>query len=690
MWEAIAGGMRIVRVGGAAGDGATTLLSVLRAGAPQHGFPDGVVMVADAGASAGDVAQRIAALLEPGAQPRAALEADIERLGHRAALILLDRAALTPAAERELAEWFPASCFVLADTGLDAAHAARLALGPLHPQSIAALLEASCGRRIDADNRRIALTICSSFASSPGRIRLVGAAMRVLDRSLISLYVHFGTGDGILDALVASLTPAEQSIAQVLAVARAPLAAHHIAYVLRRGDIGAALDKLVGCELIRTHGGDTYELPSYVAPYVPPAGDADGIRARVVSVLCDICDSATTVPVLDGQLSAAQALLACAGPEGTGRLALMLGPPLAAVYAARGEFSAWGHVLTLLESAARAAGETTLLNAVRHDLGVRALLVGSCADAAAHLASAARDRHAAGDDAGAAQSAPLAAIAGMFASAACPPARAERFAMPAAAAQQRSPASPAPRRSLLVPAAVAGAFAAVTLLAFATVSRRAADVPNSTVGFSTYPTAIAVDARGANVRPTIIAFSATPAHITAGRSTRLCYAVSGADLLRIVPRVGTLTRLRACETLVLREPRHYRYLLAATGDGGQTAMRQLQVDVAPAVAATKPLVKLARAAQLSPAVIYQFDATPSVVNSGQATSLCAGVERPARGFVTHLGALPPGITRCYRVEPRRTTVYRLYVALGNATTVQSVTVVVRPANRRTVALHRAR
>jgi hypothetical protein len=191
-------------------------------------------------------------------------------------------------------------------------------------------------------------------------------------------------------------------------------------------------------------------------------------------------------------------------------------------------------------------------------------------------------------------------------------------------------------------------------------------------------------AQTAPPQPRIVSFGVYPARIKTGASARICYTVSDARELHIVPRIGKLTRLRDCQTITLREPHRYRYTLSASGENGQVAVSHAHVDV---VAAQRTVPSRAvrprrHADGLIARAVYQFDATPSVVERGQAASLCVGVDRPARGFVTHVGTLPAGITRCYRVAPRSTTVYRLYVALADETAVQSVTVTVRPSTRR--------
>jgi hypothetical protein len=154
----------------------------------------------------------------------------------------------------------------------------------------------------------------------------------------------------------------------------------------------------------------------------------------------------------------------------------------------------------------------------------------------------------------------------------------------------------------------------------------------------------------------------------------------------MVPRIGDLTRLRSCRPITLRNPHRYTFLLSAVDDNGKVAMRQVRVDVLPSMSRAQIAARYAWSEHLTRQAVYQFDATPSIVERGQATSLCVGVGRPARGFVTHIGSLTSGITRCYRVQPRSTTVYRLYVALQHSTALQTVTVSVRPpARRREVA-----
>jgi hypothetical protein len=187
----------------------------------------------------------------------------------------------------------------------------------------------------------------------------------------------------------------------------------------------------------------------------------------------------------------------------------------------------------------------------------------------------------------------------------------------------------------------------------------------------------------------ILKFGAFPARISAGQSTLLCYTVTGASVLRVVPSIGNLQLLNTCKKVTLREPHPYLYRLFATDESGHVAVRGARVDVvvaaaprasaASAPASSAPDLRVARQA------VYQFDSTPTVVERGQAASLCVGVERSARGYVTHVGRLSPGITRCYRVLPPATTVYRLYVTVRDVTAIETVTVAVRPAHRHEVA-----
>ncbi|MGD0472377.1 MAG: hypothetical protein ABSB70_04095 [Candidatus Velthaea sp.] len=741
IWQALASGATVLRVRGSEGSGATTLMKRLAAGARQHGFPYGAVYAANVVGPPADVAQRIAALLDPAQRLRFYTASDrTQFIAGRRFLVLLDGANLTVEDVADLSRALPDVRFVIADAPA-LAQPDAVVLGPLAANCVVTLLEETYGRRLDDENLRAALDLCATAGSLPGYTRLIGVAARVLGRSFISLSLSHNSGEAIIRELVAGLPPAELRILSMLVLARVPLAAHHVAYVVRSGEVRACLDHLVEYELIGTCGptGDLYEVPGHVEHLVPPLTDTDTTLARIFDVLGDVFDSWQAVPVLDRQLTAAEALLQSAAQRSAWKSVLALGPRVADALAARGAFGGWGRVLDLVEAAATQLGDAAMLDFARHDQGIRAVVIGDNERAVASLESAARARRSAGDDSGADASAAALALVerkpAAPAPAAAPPARPPE---PAPAPSHSS----LPGRSLLLlgfgiiavaiivlslhfkPSAapvirelsvnpVAGGGGAARLCvdaanaAVVEVFPDAVRLPSgkhclhvAPAATTTY-VAVGTSLDGRQVRRAVTVavklpappapvrisrFSVSPARVLAGGFARLCYAVSGAHELRIVPRVGPLTQLRSCQTLTLREPHRYRYTLSALGEDGQVAVRDTHVDV---VAAAPPPPRVqnhsTRGSGLIQRAVYQFDATPNVVERGQATSLCVGVGRPARGFVTHVGALSSGITRCYRVQPRKTTVYRLYVALADETAVQSVTVAVRPASRRVEA-----
>jgi len=740
VWKALAGGARIVRLQGSEGAGATTLLRRLCAEAQANGFTDGAVYAADVIGPAADVAQRIAALIDPAQRLRYYTAADRARFtAGRRFLVLLDRANLAAVDGDELTGLLPDVSFVIAGApALSGPNA--IVLGPLGSDAVVALLEESYGRRLDDENLRVALDLAATVGSLPGPTRLVGIAAQMLRSSFISLSLRYSSGDAVIRELIAALPPPELRILGMLLVARAPLAAHHIAYVVRSGEIRSCLDHLEACELICA-AGDLYQVPRHVEHLVPPPADADAVLARIVDVLCDVFDSWQAVPVLDSQLAAAEAFLQSALARSEWKNVLALGPRVADAFAARGAFGAWGRVLDAVETAAGQSGDAAALDSARHEHGVRAVVVGDNARAAIFLEHAARARRDAGDEPGA--DASNAVLALVDRKAATPLAPLAPLATPAPP-QPLSPGGRRPswsRRLLLLgfgiialalivlslrykpsaapvirqfsasPAAIAGGHAAV--LCVDAIDAAVVEVfpdnvrlstgkhcltvqPVATTTYVAVGTAadgrqvrravtVAVNAAaGASPHPRIVSFGVYPARIKSGASARVCYAVADARELHIVPRVGKLTRLRDCQTITLRQPHRYRYTLSAFDENGQVAVSQAHVDVVAAERRVSPRAVSRRrhADGLIARAVYQFDATPSVVERGQAASLCVGVDRPARGFVTHVGTLPSGITRCYRVAPRSTTVYRLYVALANETAVRSLTVAVRPATRR--------
>jgi hypothetical protein len=656
----------------------------------------------------------------------------------------------------------------------------------------------------------------------PGRIRLIGVAAREFRRAFTALDEQFGVGDAVVRAFAASLPAAERRILGVLALARVPLAPHHLAFILRSVDVGPALERLVGAELLRPCGPGAYELPRYVAPLVATIDDAEAIFGRIVETVTDVLDSWYDVPVLDRQLAAAEAFVEGVAERARCEDVFALGFRLAERFAARGAFGAWGRVLGSLERAALRAGDADELARARHELGVRALVLGECERARAYFHAAARDRGYGSDFAALDSTALMEQLADDLPDAAAEPSPnvalrprapadngspaaptepeilpqvtaavatpAAATAMVATALAAVAPTTSAPVADMVAPvadsalpaalgtaqtietaetaaaaggapavglptpvrlalgaalaAALLGALwvrsrpAAPPLIARFTAERVTLDDSHDTqlcvesVGTSVvevFPDALRLPGSGrrcVTVHPLmtttyvavgtaadgrqvqrsitvnvadsaypqsvrISAFGAYPPRVHVGQSTRLCYAVSGAHLLHIVPQVGKLTRLHACQTVTLREPHPFRYALFATGEYGQVVSRQVQVDVLPTSAPGPVQTPTPAAVAAAPAAdahagqraIFQFDATPSVVERGQAASLCVGVVRPAHAWVTQIGSLQAGITRCYLVAPNATTVYHLHVVLGDTTTVESVTVGVRSPSR---------
>jgi hypothetical protein len=735
VWGALAGGASVVRIAGGDGAGATTLLQRLAAAARDNRFTSGAVYASDVVGPPADVAQRIAALIDPAQRLRYYTASDRAHfMVGRRFLILLDRANLTAADVDDLCRALPGARFVIADAPA-LVQPEAIVLGPLRSDAVVTLLEESYGRRLDEENLRVALDLCATVGSLPGHTRLIGVAARVLRRSFISLSLGFNSGDAIIREMIAGLPAPELRVLGLLVVARAPLAAHHIAYVVRSGEVRTCLDHLVERELIR-ESGELHEVPRHVEHHVPPLADTDAALARIVDVLCDVFDSWQAVPVLDCQLTATEAFIQSAAHRSEWKSVVALGPRVADALAARGAFGAWSRVLDMVETAAAELGDAAALDSARHDQGIRAVVMGENERAAVYLESAVRSRLAGGDARGAeASSAALALVERQPAAAAAvpppesapePPVHRRSFsarsllllgfgifalALIVLSLRYKPNAAPVIREFSANPIAIGGTRAAQLCVdatgtdvveVFPDAVRLPAGKHCLTVQPAATTTYVAVGtaADGRQVRRAVTfavnaapprlrigSFTVLPARIAAGGSARLCYAVTGAHEVRIAPHVGVLTLLRSCRTVTLRKPHRYRYTLSATGDNGQVAVRQAHVDVL--AAAPRPMRAPNRAAHskrlIQQAVyqaVYQFEATPSIVERGQATSLCVGVDRPARGFVTHVGALASGITRCYRVQPRATTVYRLYVALQDETAVQSVTVAVRPSTRK--------
>jgi hypothetical protein len=738
VWEALAHGASVVHIDGQPGAGATTLLQLLAAGARDHEFADGTLLLEDVRGPASDVAQQVAARFYDAKSPRYYTATELARnFGDVRALVLFDRAKLTADELAQLGDVFPTFRFVIAQAE-SLPHTPSIRLGPLHPDKVLTLLEQSFGRHIDVDNGRVAVELCAGLRSLPGPTRLIGIAARESQRSFISLQIQFETGEALIQALIASLAPAEQRVLSCMALARMPLSASALESIAESGETLEALKRLTRCELLRAVGTDLHAIPSYVERFIPRLTDADMVFERVVAAGCDAFDPGAPSPVVCRSASA-EGLVKRPFERSQWQHVVALGLRLGDTFAVNGLFGAWGRVLELVEIAAARVEDPAALSRAKHDLSVRTELLGGLADAPAGRIDL---HHASGTAASntppAGRSLPASDTMAPDGSSTAPIPYSDRgaavcvseksldiqtflfcalglviLAILAISLRNRPNQTPAITQFTSNPRSIAGGAAAQLCVnaadaAVVEVFPDAARLPGTgkhclivhPTATTTY-IAVATSANGLQVhqavtvrvkprhvarRLLITAFSVSPARIKAGGSTRLCYAVTGAKLLRMVPRIGDLTRLRSCRPITLRNPHRYTFLLSAVDDNGKVAMRQVRVDVLPSMSRAQIAARYAWSEHLTRQAVYQFDATPSIVERGQATSLCVGVGRPARGFVTHIGSLTSGITRCYRVQPRSTTVYRLYVALQHSTALQMVTVSVRPpARRREVA-----
>ncbi len=727
VWNAFSGGATVVRIDGGKGAGASTLLRSLAHDARRHGFVDGALIINDVRGPAIDVAQRITAHAFAESWPIFRSPAQLQRqFAPIRALVLLDRAMLGAADQAELGELFPSLRFVIVDS-LALAETPLISLGPLDAPAALMMLEAVNPQSVtDASERRAALEIVATVALLPGRTRLVGIAAGALGLSFSALRAQYGTGSAVIRALIASRTPLAAQILSTLAALRVPLPADAIARVAGR-PVAAELRELLACELLRMPAPGVYEVPRYVESLVSATDPQPAVDLS--AALREAFAAGAPAPDLDCRLVAAETFLRGATDRAAWTDIMELAPCCAELVALRGMFGAWGRILELLQTAAENARDAAMQDFVRRERSLHAqlltdLVLPAGADSASPGEFAALEP---------AQRPPLPLLRrpAFFAGAVAPPVApfgAHRAAARWAAMRRCLAGSGERLRRNRRPAVLV--ICALVAVALGWIWQRPAPTAVAVNQYSASPvwhapgTSAQVDtelqrrgsgtavagvphsqthtASGAPEVPRIQSFAVRPAHVTVGQPARLCYAVTGANLLRIVPHVGELGLLRACRTITPSEPHTYTYKLIALADDGHFAIREAQLtavaappvatppvatppsSAAPATAAQRDAASAALTARTAGAAsalarraVYQFDVTPAVVARGQAASLCVGVGRWATGNVTAIGALPPGITRCYRIRPATTTVYRLRVALDRSVAVESLTVAVR-------------
>lgn len=723
VWSALRDGATFVHIAGEPGAGATTLLRVLGATASTDDFPDGAIYIRGVRGPALDVAQELYAQ-RFGSADAAYFDAPAIRPLFAAvrALVLLDDAVLSDAEREGLRDLFPSLRFVIADES-NASPAARITLGPIAAHDAVALAEETLGTSVRGADRQAGLLLCDAVGALPGRVRMLGVVARETQTSFAALHAKLAPGVAGFGELVTpilhDLPALEQQILAALSLAKHGLDPGSLEKIAGAG-VTDALAVLTRHELVAVTGG-LQHVASSVATLVPAAWKTGALFDRTVAVMHDTIDKHAGDPAFGPQIKSAEAIVDAAFDASQWQHVVHLGRVCADGLAFCGAFGAWGRILDLVAVAADKLGDKETVALTNHQHGVQALALGHKEAAESYLITALDDRNNAGNLAAAAVTRDVLKHVGF---------RPEPEPDPT---PPGPPPDPPWRRWLAIAAtAVVVALAAffwprpkavqidefvanpssitagagVLLCARATGAvglRLTPDVGDLPVEaehcITVYPKRttvyeLAADSRdGVTASRTltvdvsspqvhIVAFTANPSRVKPGESTALCYRVTGAAKLQIVPSVGNVTTLTACSRVTPQMP--VTYTLLAVGLDGRQVTKNAAVGVAAAPRASPSTRPTAVANRPLPTpkpdvagAVYQFDATARAVAPGQPTSICAGVARGARASISGIGPLTPGITRCYRVAPNRTTVYRLHVAIGSVSADRQLTITVR-------------
>ncbi|MEA3275077.1 MAG: NB-ARC domain-containing protein, partial [Pseudomonadota bacterium] len=289
-----------VGVHGGNGWGKTALMRNI-AYADANEFPDGVVYLKVPKQPIEDVLldlhhqfYRADAPLEP------SLSTIKQRLADKRAVVILDELGIDSASVEELTNALPHSFYVLAsNTPSPFGEARPLKLEGLSADEALTFLQKRLGRELAGEDREAAREICQALDNHPGRLLVVGNAV-LGGHSLTEVArTYQGTtkpSAEVAETVLADLSPIQQKVAEILAVAKAPVSLALLERALADDLKGVpewlhdAVRTLIASELAEAHS-PRYSLTGTVAEAALERWDSADWMPTLLTTLADWSES---------------------------------------------------------------------------------------------------------------------------------------------------------------------------------------------------------------------------------------------------------------------------------------------------------------------------------------------------------------------------------------------------------------
>lgn len=387
------------------GIGKTSLLRYISHLTETKRFNDGVIYIIANGEERGDLLQQIFDSFYTSSQNQKPTDAQLrEDLKNIQALIILDDLTLKREDTAFLLDAVPNSTFIFASTERSLwGEGQPIGLDGLPENDALQLFERELGRNLKDDEKESAAQICKILLYHPLRILQTASMIREDGLSIpqaFAMLTKTRTQSPVLEATLTKTNETQKKILSLLAVAGGfALTREHLQKLAGSLNFDADMNPLLAQGFVSANGA-SFSLSAEAVASLVRMWDLSGWEDALIGHLSNWLQTAPQDILFDQMANTLFYLIQRAGEKKQWKHVVIIGRKLEQIYALKKKWEGWLKILNLLRMAANALKDKLLEGWVTHQLGSRAMCLGSKVQASELLNQALNIRKAIGDKPG--------------------------------------------------------------------------------------------------------------------------------------------------------------------------------------------------------------------------------------------------------------------------------------------------
>ncbi len=387
------------------GIGKTSLLRYVSHLTETIKFNDGVIYLIANGEERGDLLQLIFDAFYTSNQNQKPTDAQLrEDLKNIQALIILDDLTLKREDTAFLLDALPNGTFIFASTERSLwGEGQPIGLDGLPEKEALQLFERELGREIKDDEKESAVQICKILLYHPLRILQTASMIREDGISIPQAFATLTktrTQSPVLEATLSKTNETQKKILSLLAVAGGfALTREHLQKLASSLNFDTDMNPLLAQGFVSANGA-SFSLSGEAVASLVRMWDLSGWEDALIGHFSNWLQTAPQDMLVDQVASTLFYLIQRAGEKKQWKHVVTIGRKLEQIYALKKKWEGWLKILNLLRMAANALKDKFLEGWVTHQLGSRAMCMGSKVQATELLNQALKIRKAIGDKPG--------------------------------------------------------------------------------------------------------------------------------------------------------------------------------------------------------------------------------------------------------------------------------------------------